>query len=56
MQTNGLGLGFRTQPEGVCPVGGHVPAHVPRSTAWCCVGAPRRGAHQPPPAHEVASF
>ena len=44
MQTNGLDLAFRTHAEGVRPVGGHVPAHIPRCTVWCGVGAPRRGA------------
>lgn len=37
-------------------VGGDIPAHVPDSTRRGCRGAPRRGAHPPPPAAEVARF
>lgn len=56
MQKRLNGYAFRTHAEGVCPVGGNIPAHIPRSTVWCGVGAPRSGVQQPPPAHEVARF
>lgn len=49
-------LVLRTRTAGVRPVGGDMPANVPRCTARCSVGAPRRGAPQPPPAPEVARF
>lgn len=56
MQSNTACWLFGRTPEAVRPVVGHMPDHIPRCTAWCGVGAPRRGAHQPPPAHEVARF
>lgn len=50
--TGRLKLRFRTRMRAV---GGHVPAHIPGCTLKGKRGAPRRGAHQPPPAREVAN-
>lgn len=49
-------MAFRTHADEVRLVGGNIPAHQPRCTVGCGMGVPRRGAHQPLAAHEVARF